>query len=483
LKFLSDAVKAPALKFVINCERRLFQRPDDAIHRGYDKQTEADFARLDNFFSNYEPLTGVDARELVEEAIGFNQFTEPMQSLIRHAAEGSESKFFVSSAHPRLVDGKPSKNPRYLQMRSDLQHPHETYLAGMATRLRRQVPPGQPIHNPVTAVLPGRRNNPPEAGIRALAVFNPIHYFELPELFMEFICSMTGKSPSTTGAGSEGALTKGPFNALPPIMDLNNALVSWLLTGHNGFVTAAGCVGPHVRVDHDISLLVPEVWCRMTAPEREPDFLIANHFLDRCEDFEHAGKKVLASRLGYRINIRFVQSFFGRVFNHPHAVFTPEMLRPELQDASIFADGMDNIVATQKRVAKMYFDDGSMAQACPPLRALLHLMLHDSWEGKGLAHPDVRKLFTRKNLITSDWYAGRLKAKQAIDRALWRRHTEYLDKFLKRASHANEAERLGIAVRLAGARRMLAEVEGANYWQTLYGTLGAEPIEAYSLPG
>ncbi len=26
---------------------------------------------------------------------------------------------------------------------------------------------------------------------------------------MEFICSMTGKSPSTTGAGSEGALTKG----------------------------------------------------------------------------------------------------------------------------------------------------------------------------------------------------------------------------------------------------------------------------------
>ena len=36
--------------------------------------------------------------------------------------------------------------------------------------------------------------------------------------------------------------------------------------------------------------------------------------------------------------------FFGRVFNHPHAVFTEEMLRPELQDMDIFADGMDNIV-------------------------------------------------------------------------------------------------------------------------------------------
>ncbi len=483
LKHLSEAFTSPALKFVTNCERRLFQRPDDAIHRGYDKQTESDFVRSDNFFSNYEPLTGADARELVEEAIGFNQFTEPMQALIRQTAEGSASKFFVSSAHPRLVDGKPSKNPRYLQIRSDLQQPRESYLAEMSTRLRRLVPPGQPIHNPVTAVLPGRRNNPPEAGIRSLAVFNPIHYFELPELFMEFICSMTGKSPSTTGAGSEGALTKGPFNALPPIIDLNNALVSWLLTGHHGFVTAAGCVGPHVRVDHDISLLVPEVWCRMMPEERSPDFLIANNFLDRCEDFERAGKKVLASRLGYRINIRFVHAFFGRVFNHPHAVFTPEMLCPELQDGEIFSDGMDNIVATQRRVAKMYFDDGSIAQACPPLCALLHIMLHDVWEDRGLHHPEVRQLFTRESLITSDWYAARLKAKQVVDQGLWRRHVEYLDKFLKRASHANEAERLGIADRLAGARQGLAEVEADDYWRTLSGTLGAEPLQAYLASG
>ena len=44
---------------------------------------------------------------------------------------------------------------------------------------------------------------------------------QVPELFMEFISSMTGKSPSTTGAGSEGALTKGPFNAMPAIIDSN----------------------------------------------------------------------------------------------------------------------------------------------------------------------------------------------------------------------------------------------------------------------
>ena len=57
-------------------------------------------------------------------------------------------------------------------------------------------------------------------------LFRPIHYLELPELFIDFIVSVTGKSPSTTGAGSEGALTKAPFNAVLPIHDLNAALVS-----------------------------------------------------------------------------------------------------------------------------------------------------------------------------------------------------------------------------------------------------------------
>jgi phosphoenolpyruvate carboxykinase (diphosphate) len=479
LKNIPVAGAEPSLKFVTNCELRLFQRPDDAIHRGYDKQTESDFTLGDNFFSNYEPLKSSVARELIEDSIGFYQFTGPMRQLIREVAAEGKAGFFVSSAHPRLVDGKPSKNPRYLQRRPDLVQPRATYLAEVATRLRRRLPPGQPVYNPVAAVLPGRRNNPPEAGIRALAVFNPIHYFELPELFMEFICSMTGKSPSTTGAGSEGALTKGPFNALPPIIDLNNALVSWVLTGHHGFVTAAGYVGPKVRVDHDISLLVPEIWCRMSPAERDPGFLKANHYLEKCEDFEHNGKKVMAGRLGHRINVRFVHAFFGRMFNHPHALFTEEMLRPELQDQEVFADGMDNIVATQKRVAKMYFDDGSIKQACPPLQALLHIMLNDEWEGRGLEHPDVRKLFQRDSLLASGWYATRLAAKQQIDRRLWRRHVGYLERFMKRTNHADEAARLGIASRLARARKTLEDIEAPAYLERLRGTLGAEPVEAH----
>ena len=48
----------------------------------------------------------------------------------------------------------------------------------MATRLSRRIPLGEPLFTPVNAVLPGRRNNPPDtaAQIRPLAVYNPIHY-------------------------------------------------------------------------------------------------------------------------------------------------------------------------------------------------------------------------------------------------------------------------------------------------------------------
>jgi hypothetical protein len=217
----------------------------------------------------------------------------------------------------------------------------------------------------------------------------------------------------------------------------------------------------------------------MTAEERNPKFLIANHFLERCEDYDYAGQKILASRLGYRINARFVHAFFGRMFNHPQAVFTEAMLRPELQDPAVFADGMDNIVSTQKRVAEMYFADGSIAQACPPLKALLHIMARDQWEGKGLEHPEVRGMFTRENLLASGWYAARLAAKQKVDRALWRRHADYLNSFLRKTSHADVAEKMRISDRLAQARKTLEAIESPAWLAGLSGTLGAEPVEAY----
>ena len=139
-----------------------------------------------------------------------------------------------------------------------------------------------------------------------------------------------------------------------------------ILTGSDGFVTAAGYVGPKVKVAHDVSMLIPEVWCRMKEEERSSAFLIQNGYLDFCEDVEHEGRTLPFSRLGYRINRKFVRDFFGRVFNHPHAVFTEEMIEPEKQDRNAFVEGLDNIVATQIRVGNLYLQDGSIEAACPP---------------------------------------------------------------------------------------------------------------------
>jgi hypothetical protein len=294
---------------------------------------------------------------------------------------------------------------------------------------------------------------------------------------MDFICSLTGKSPSTTGAGSEGALTKGPFNALRTTADLNNALVSYILTGYAGFSSSAGYVGPDVRVDHDISLLVPEIWARLSVAERKPEYLIEHGYLEPLEDFEYNGKQVLASRLGYRITEHFVHGFFGKIFDNPSAVFTEAILKPETQGLETYVDGIDNIIEAQQRVALQYLEDGSIEDACPPLQALLIIMATGKYMGMDVHHPEFRALFTRENLLESDWYRERLEVKQQRDVALWQHHVESLQHFLDDADYADEAERLGIAGRLEVALQKLEKASHPDYLQGLVGTLGADPLK------
>jgi hypothetical protein len=375
-----------------------------------------------------------------------------------------------------MVDGKPSKNPRYLQLRTDISNPVRSYVAEIGARFHRRVPLNTAVVEPVNAVLTGRRNNPAEPGIRPLAVYNPIHYQELPELFMDFICSLTGKSPSTTGAGSEGALTKGPFNALRPTADLNNTLVSFILSGYAGYSTAAGHVGSKYRVDHDISLLVPEIWSRLPAKVRDPNYLIETGCLEKVEDFEYQGRLIKASRLGYRITERFVHGYMGKMFDAPRAVFGEEILRPETQGLEVFVDGIENIVEAQQSVAASYLVDGSIEDACPPLKALLHIMASGNYEGKDAHHADIRALFTREALLASDWYRERLATKQQRDIALWLRHTAYLEAFANRASHQDVAEKLDIKSRLEAAKAKLEFVSRDAYLQSLRGTIGADPM-------
>jgi phosphoenolpyruvate carboxykinase (diphosphate) len=464
-----------SLKLVANCELRLFQRPDDAVTPGLDRQAEADLAEPGAFASNFQPLRGKEVQQIVEDVSLYDRFTPPMQAHLAAGAARTDG-YTVCSARPRLVAGKPTKNPRYLQTRPDLARPRDRYVAEQGARLQRRLPCDRPVIFPVQSVLGGRRNNPPEKGVRPLCVYGPIHYQELPELFMDYCCSVTGRSPSTTGAGSEGALTKGPFNALSAIADLNNALCSMILCGYAGFSTTAGWIGPHHPVGHDLSVLIPELWCRLTPEERDPARMIAQGHLEKLEDFDQ-GRLVLASRLGYRITARFVRTYFGRIFDKPAAVFTEEMLKPELQDPAVFADAMDNIVTAQQRAARALFEEGSTDDASPPLRALLQIMAHGVWEnGKTAAHPEFRALFTRESLLASRWYRDRLATKQSRDVALWQRHVRTLAEFLELPGHQEEAERLGIPARLDLARRELERVTSRSYLAEIDGTIGADPI-------
>jgi len=466
----------PCLKLVDNCENKLFQRPDEAINRGSDIQTETDLSGGNSFISNFEPLQRDDAQELIEDVMNFEKFTPAMQSLIRNASKMDEKLYFISSAHPRIVDGKPSQNVRYLQQRPDLADPRSRYLAETSTRLYRGLEPEQQLYIPVNAVLTGRRNNPPEPGIRSLAVFNPIHYQELPELFMDFVCSLTGKSPSTTGAGSEGALTKGPFNSLSATADLNTALVSFILCGYDGFSTAAGFIGAKRRIDHDISMLIPEIWCRLPSRVQDPAYMIEWGYLKKLEDFEHNGQTVLASRLGYRITKRFVRNHFGKLFDTPMAVFDKAMLKPESQDLDAFVDGINNICEAQQRVALNYFADGSVEDACPPLKALLHIMAYGHFEEMDLHHPSIREMFSRDYLLESDWYKERLDIKQSRDTKLWLQHRENLEALMQRLDEDETEQRKLLAERIEQADYMIERVTSQDYLQRLHGTLGADWI-------
>jgi len=172
---------------------------------------------------------------------------------------------------------------------------------------------------------------------------------------------------------------------------------------------------------------------------------------------------------------KFVNDFLGRMFNHPHAVLSEPMLRPELQDPGQYADSVDNIAATHRRVAQHYFDDGSVAQAVPPIRALLHIMRDGSHEGMDLGDPAFRAMFRRESVLKSDWYQARLGMRRELEVRHWNRVATYIERLLGRPEYAREAARLGLHGRRAYARVQLERSRSDQRLAELVGTLGAEP--------
>jgi hypothetical protein len=128
---------------------------------------------------------------------------------------------------------------------------------------------------------------------------------------------------------------------------------------------------------------------------------------------------------------------------------------------------VDAIVESQRVVAMNYFEDGSIEDACPPIKALLHIMAYGTYKGMTEKDPAIRSMFTREALLGSDWYHDRLHAKQQHDIALWTRHCDSLK--------ACEASGIDKELLLPQASAKLKHVSADAYISELVGTLGCDP--------
>ena len=106
IKHLNPKYKNPSVKVITNCEYRLFQRPDDAIYRGYDKQAEQDLSSPNTFLSNYEPLTHEHVSEIIDDAMGFDSYTDAVKNMLNDFQKREEREVrrrSFSCAEPTVI--------------------------------------------------------------------------------------------------------------------------------------------------------------------------------------------------------------------------------------------------------------------------------------------------------------------------------------------------------------------------------------------
>jgi hypothetical protein len=157
-------------------------------------------------------------------------------------------------------------------------------------------------------------------------------------------------------------------------------------------------------------------------------------------------------------------------------VFSEEILKPEKQSPEAFADGVLNIANGHRKAALNYFEDGSIEDAIPPIKALLHIMAYGSYNGFTIDSAEVRDLFRKETILKSDWYAERLRNKQAIDARLIEKKIANLEDFIANPINASVINGFKYEERLKTARETLAYYRSGAYPEALTGTIGAEAI-------
>ena len=172
----------------------------------------------------------------------------------------------------------------------------------------------------------------------------------------------------------------------------------------------------------------------------------------------------------------FSYKYLGKIFDEPQSVFSEEILKPEQQSLEAFVDGVLNITGGHRKAALDYFKDGSIDAAIPPIKALLHIMAEGTFEGETIESKSIRDLFSKANVLNSDWYLDRLKNKQQIDVALIQKKIANLEAFITNPMNHSLIKEFKYLERLQEAEETLFYYQSEAYLSALFGTLGAEAI-------
>ena len=135
--------------------------------------------------------------------------------------------------------------------------------------------------------------------------------------------------------------------------------------------------------------------------------------------------------------------------------------------------GVLNIANGHRKAALNYFQDGSIEDAIPPIRALLHIMAYGEYEGHTVDSPVIRDLFKKETILSSDWYLKRLKHKQKIDIELMERKIANLEEFIANPINESVIGEFQYETRLQTAKDTLEYYRSDSYLDDLKGTIGA----------
>ena len=105
-------------------------------------------------------------------------------------------------------------------------------------------------------------------------------------------------------------------------------------------------------------------------------------------------------------------------------------------------------------------------------------LANGEYEGMNATSEKFRNLFDRQSVLDSDWYKIRLERKISLDTKLMNKNLEYLhnvnDSMVK--SPMNAANIKGIEGKIKWVEEQLQELNKADSWKSLIGTLGADPL-------